>query len=604
MQHLLEHNGSCSARKIFQRTSALARMMLAFSLASLAAAAPPAPLSSLERLPVKEVTVFKDGHAFVAHEGKLPTDGAGNVLLDYLPTPVIGTFWAYSTDKNVKLAAITASQQKVWVERTALNLRELLEANVSAPVIITEVNSNRYSATLLGFPERSSEELAKTSPPGGDERLPEKGNLVLLQTSDGVKAVGLERIQDVTFSKPHKPASGKEEFRSLLALKLDWGRKPPAKSADIGLVYVQKGIRWIPSYKVDLDGNGNAVVRLQATILNELTDLDDATVQLVIGVPTFAFKDTIDPMALQQTAAQLSAFFQGPASGSRANALAANFSNAMMTQVARMGDYRAADTAGGGPPADLPEGAKNEDLYVFTLKNVRLKKGARMVVPVAEYTVPYKDAYVLEMPFAPPAETWRQFNNQQQVELARLFSAPKAMHKVRLANKSPYPFTTAPALVLKEGKVIAQGMMTYASPGASVDLNLTTAVDIQVKKTDNETKRTPNAFHLNGNNHLKVELAGAIKLTNHRAQAVEVEVIRYMLGHTDSAGQEGVIQNANVFETTEFMPAGEAYPTWWHWYSWPWWWHHVNGVGKVTWNVKLDPGKSVDLSYAWHYLWL
>ena len=46
-------------------------------------------------MPVKEVTVFKDGHAFVLHEGAMPTDAAGNVLMDYLPSPVLGTFWPY-----------------------------------------------------------------------------------------------------------------------------------------------------------------------------------------------------------------------------------------------------------------------------------------------------------------------------------------------------------------------------------------------------------------------------------------------------------------------------------------------------------------------------
>ena len=65
-------------------------------VASLAAQAP-APLAALARMPVKELTVFKDGHVFVLHEGALPTDAAGNVLMDYLPSPVLGTFWPYSS---------------------------------------------------------------------------------------------------------------------------------------------------------------------------------------------------------------------------------------------------------------------------------------------------------------------------------------------------------------------------------------------------------------------------------------------------------------------------------------------------------------------------
>lgn len=54
-------------------------------------------LSALQKMPIKELTVFKDGHAFVLHEGTMPTDAAGNVVLDYLPTPVVGTFWAYAS---------------------------------------------------------------------------------------------------------------------------------------------------------------------------------------------------------------------------------------------------------------------------------------------------------------------------------------------------------------------------------------------------------------------------------------------------------------------------------------------------------------------------
>jgi hypothetical protein len=50
------------------------------------------PAASLTRMPIKEVTVFKDGHAFVVHQGRVPVDAKGHVVLDRLPTPVLGTF--------------------------------------------------------------------------------------------------------------------------------------------------------------------------------------------------------------------------------------------------------------------------------------------------------------------------------------------------------------------------------------------------------------------------------------------------------------------------------------------------------------------------------
>ena len=163
--------------------------------------------SALARLPIKEVTVFKDGHAFVLHQGRMPVDGSGNVLMDYLPTAVLGTFWPYSAEKDVRLTGVVAGQQRVSVERTALELRELIEGNIGAAVSITEVASGReaealrYDATIIGVPARSGSELEATSPPNEGEKLPQKGDIVLLQVAGGVKAVRLDRIIDVTFRK-------------------------------------------------------------------------------------------------------------------------------------------------------------------------------------------------------------------------------------------------------------------------------------------------------------------------------------------------------------------------------------------------------------------
>src|SRR5215471_11061485 len=102
------------------RTSYLALSLVAALLviSSALTAQQPVQSGALGRMPVKEVSIFKDGHAFVLHEGSMPVDPAGNVFLDYLPAPVLGTFWAYPTDSGLKISAITAGQQRVVVEHT------------------------------------------------------------------------------------------------------------------------------------------------------------------------------------------------------------------------------------------------------------------------------------------------------------------------------------------------------------------------------------------------------------------------------------------------------------------------------------------------------
>jgi hypothetical protein len=582
--------------------------LCAYAVVQLKAAADAPPLNSLARMPVREVTVFKDGHAFILHQGSLPTDASGNVLMDCLPAPVLGTFWPSVAQKDVKLFSVTAGQRRVSVERSPLNIRELIEANIDADVTITETPSGReqqpvsYPATILRMTERSFKELEAVAPPNSGDLLPQKGEVVLLKTAEGVKAVNIARIQDVTFKDPPKNVWGNVEFRNVLTLQLDWNGRKPGRSVDAGLTYVQRGIRWIPNYKVTIDGNGKAAVKLQATLLNELTDLNDVTCNLVIGVPTFQFKDTVDPMALQQNLAQLSQYFRESSSVAGQSAM---LSNAIMSQAPRMSEYRSSSET--SRPSDLgPEiGGANqvEDLHIFTVNHVTLKKGQRMVVPVAEFIVPYKDVFVLEIPFAPPDEVRHQFSSQQQTEIAKLLSAPKVMHKIRLENKSEHPFTTAPALIVRDSRVLGQGLMTYTAKGGSSDLPVTTAVDIQVKKAENETARIPNANNWNGSTYSRMDLTGTISLTNYRNQPVTLDVVRHVLGNITEAGQDGKIEMINLLEDSASAGDTSQYPSWWYWWNWPYWWNHFNGIGRVKWNVTLDAGKSVDLKYQWHYYW-
>jgi hypothetical protein len=573
-----------------------------------AAATPAAGEGALAAMPIKEVTVFKDGHAFVLHEGKMPTDAAGRVVLDYLPAPVLGTFWAYSADPKVTLTSVSSGKRRVAVKRTALSLPELIEGNVGAKVRVKEIPDGEtkeprppYEATILGLPTRSGEELERTSPPGAEPRLPEKGSIVLLKTADGVKAVPISRIESVVFLGDPAPGVASEEFRNVLSLQFNWGKAKAPDTAAVGMVYLQRGLRWIPDYRVDIDGQGKARVKLQATLINELADLVDAKAHLVIGVPTFAFQDSVDPISLQQTVAQLSSHFRRDAQTAFA------MSNAIMSQQAMPVERQPQNE--GGPGAgraidlgpDISGGKKSEDLFIFTLEHVTLKKGERMVVPVAEYDLGYKDVYILDLPFGPPPELRQRGNTEQQAQLAKLMGMPKVMHAIRIANKGEYPLTTAPALILRDGRLVAQGLMKYTAIGATSDLELTAAVDVSAQKSDKEAGRQANAANWHNLTFDRIELAGTIHLVNRRTGPVDLEVTRHILGLMDGADHDGKAEQMGWAEGGSEL-VGEL-PAWWYWYGWEEWWYHYNGIGRAEWKLTLEPGKDVDLKYTWHYFW-
>ncbi len=543
-------------------------------------------------IPVREITVFKDGHAFVDHFGNMLTDDSGNVVLDYLPAPLMGTFWSYSIDKQAKLKSVVSSRAKISKEKTAVNIRELLEANIGADVLITE--ESQYAASILAVPNaddngNSAENNNRVQSPG----------VVLLRASGGVKVVKIERIKDVTFLSDPKLTRTEEKTCDRMTLHLDWAGSKPNKSAAVGYAYVQKGIRWIPSYKVTIDGEGNAKVKLQATIINELVDLENVTANLVIGVPGFAFSDLVDPVSFEKRAVQLQQqVFRNDFDSNR-------ISNAIMSQSfipnqARPVPVRESRSVDLGP--DVPGAGKSEDLFIFTLKNITLKKGERMVLPIQEFALKYEDVYSLDVPLLPPPEFRRNFNSQQQEELARQQAAPKAMHVIRLRNNSEYPLTTAPAMVFHGDRLLAQGLMTYASPGSYSDLKATTAIDIHVSRSEEEVERKYNSVKWSGDHFTKIDLAGKINITNFFDHPVKLEVSRQVLGNIDTVDNDGQ-KSKTGFGEWDWAGSYAGYPCWWHWYSWPWWWHHFNGFGSAKWNIALEAGQPVELNYTYHYYW-
>jgi hypothetical protein len=551
--------------------------------------------SGLSSMPIREVTIFKDGHAFVLHSGDVPTDENGDVLLDYLPTPIIGTFWPFENDPQAELKGVSAGQQRIELEKTALSIRDLLAANVGARIEVREEDKT-YRAQIVGIPQASSEELESTAPAGSGLRLPQPGNLILLRTEVGTRAIGIDRIQDVTFIDQPSSQLKHEEIRNLLKLRLDWKGRQPAKTARIGMTYLQKGLRWIPSYKLKLNGDGTIHVQLQGTILNELADLDNVTANLLIGVPSFDFKSTIDPIALRDTMAQLSPYFHQESQTAHA------FSNSLMlqTQSARMGEYRHGEPQAStdlGPEVSVS--GQNEEVFVFTAKNLTLKRGERLVMTVGEWTMPYQDVFRVDLPFAPPMEVRQNFNATQEAELAKLFHAPKVKHLLRIVNNQAVPMTTAPALIVSDKGVLGQGMMTYTSPGATVDLTVTTAINVPVSYEEEEIKRAPDALTWRNHTFMKIDMQGIVRLSNYRSEEIDVEVVRTVMGSVNTAEADGKLRRPGAW-SAELLTHR---PAWWGWYSWPYWWTHMNSINRIEWKHKLAAGKTLELPYTWHYYW-
>ena len=214
-------------------------------------------------------------------------------------------------------------------------------------------------------------------------------------------------------------------------------------------------------------------------------------------------------------------------------------------------------------------GAQEEDLFLYNMKNVSLKKGERAYYTVFSAEVPFEHIYkwtVLDTSGVQPNGSINSNRNSAEDQVR---------HILRLTNNSKYPWTTAPGMAMSKGQPLAQDKLSYTPKGGEGDLKLTVATDIRVTKRESEKTRQNEAVRINGSSFTKVTSEGKLVLKNFKSTAVTVQVTKTIIGEVISTSGDGNIQKAGV--------AIRA----------------ANPTSIVTWKVPLKPGEEKTLDYSY-----
>ncbi len=559
-------------------------------------------------LPITEITTFKDGHAMVVRSGTVVLDEHGDAVISDMPRPVLGTFWADELEDQATLASVVSQRVEQREAARTSTMPQLLEANIGARIAFLDTRDEVREGVLReiiqagpvpapAMTQRSVQHgflpsnfhSAPTGTPSGTR-------LAIVETEDGFATVPIDQIRDLRFldGSPNTVTEVVRD-RERMTLDLEWERDVPSEG-DVRLMYVQKGVRWIPSYRVSIIDDDLVRLELQATIVNELADLNDVTMNFAVGVPSFAFADSLDPMALQNQLASLGPHFRS------ASGTASMLSNALMSQTAMM--RQSTEVSGTAAPAspELTGSERAEDLFVYTVDHITLRRGARMVVPLISYEVGYESLYRLEIPARPPFELARSITEQRKTAIERALTRPVPTHVLRINNNNDdgYPITTAPALVLRDGRTLAQGMLTFTAPGGVSDLEVGKGVEIGVDIREIEEERELKAVRWNGHDYARARIAFFGELTNRKDKPVRMEIVKVAFGERPEAGQGAQIEMLSPYDP---RLGSEHEWNWWHGYSWPWWWSRFNGMARISWDVTVEPGDSVEVEASWGYFW-
>ncbi len=526
--------------------------MLASALATLCVLAP-AQAVPVVSTRVRSAALFKNGLAFTRRTGVL-VPGAIEQRLDALPVPAHGSFWIATDPAGVRLVAARARNTTLAERKPALDLTQILRANVGRKLSFFLGEKDIVVGTLLAMPEPPGGEVDPDPRPYG-YRPPPAGALMIVETEEHATiALDPHDVRRVVAAAGALELEyGRTRAASELALTL---AAPAAAGSALELCYLEHGLSWAPSYSIELGDDGKALLSAQAEVFDEVEDLSGATLHFVTGFPNLAFAHVVDPIALQgDLDAFLAALGEGPLRSTPQVASQA-FSNVLEARSSARFPVN-------GPP---PEGSALEDLFFYEVKDVALARGERGLFPLFTARVAAESYFAWDVPDSLDGST-RDRNAEPRT--------PEIWHCVRLANDSGLPWTSAPAMSLKAGRLLGQDTLAYTAVGAKARVRITRAVDVQGDASEVEVSRERNAAQFQGWSWDRVHVRGDLRVTNYKREAVQLEIEKRL---------HGEVQETPVGASLESELDGLS---------------SVNPSRRIRWKLAVDAGRTASLGYEY-----
>ncbi len=338
------------------------------------------------------VAAFKNGLTFVVRQGSVRLQ-AGVGRITPIPNATLGTLWLAPGEPGASVDEVIAYHYNVSGERNLASLAEVLQANAGKTVTVTySMNMKEYTGEIVGLsaPEPIAAMLApgiNTEGGAGVAAAAPVANpqYLLMRIDKKLVALPLSSIANATLPDDTVFREKFEQQRAALRFKIKGG----GEKTNLTLGYLEHGLGWTPSYLISLTDDKTAQITMQAVVVDDAEDLKDADVFFVVGVPNFAYSDTLSPMSLQQN---LLAFMKDAERRDTGNSRA--FSNAIGGQVVvadEMSDFRSQPSFSQAV-AEL-SGAPEEDLFLYTRSGVTLARDERATYNVFSTAVEYEHLY-------------------------------------------------------------------------------------------------------------------------------------------------------------------------------------------------------------------
>jgi hypothetical protein len=364
---------------------------------------------------------------------------------------------------------------------------------------------------------------------------------------------------DVMMIQTEDPEEKIVQRKPVLVLTVDKQDKKPK----IYISYLTHGMAWAPSYHVDISNPKTLAIEMATVLRNEMADLKDAEIQLISGFPSVEFANVLSPLSAQTSWTkffhEISSRGQQQDDGLRNQTL---LSNAMFNN--RDPFVR--------PKVDLgatPEG-EGVDLHFQPIGKRTLLRDEALSLTVGSSKADYER--MIEWTVGTSTAAYKYGG------ASRSKTSDEMWDVVVFKNPFKFPMTTAPAMVVENGRFNGQRTSYWANVGEQTTLRITRSLSIRAMAREQEDSRANERVVVDDKNYTKIYLKGELVMSNHRKQVVKMH-IRHSI--------RGVIQE--VDGEPKMVTREESL-------------EDVNRVHDAAWTVTLNPGEERRLTYKYSVL--
>jgi hypothetical protein len=502
---------------------------------------------------IAAASMFKNGYVVVLREMDVPA--SGQYVVKQIPQGSLGTVWITATDgTKLKEVVNSLTDVKEEVKIAFASLDQVLSANWGKVLNFEVSQPENKRIWVPGKLLTSSPEMIFAEHDGERFTLPRK-DVVSIRSKD-----------QLIYSQVSKVES------KVRGLRFEVETSKPGK---VFMVSLERGITWAPAFALDITDPKTLVLTAKATAINDLENMANADFRFVTGFPNIRFAGVTDPLLMHSNADQFIGAISGTG-GFGGGGGGRDRAGEMLNQKASA--PMAADAMAEAMNMQ-GEGMQAGDLFFYTKPDMTLKLGERGMYMLFQAEAPYKEIYTwlvedqtldnveYRFPSGDPGEVW---------------------HSVRFKNTSGQPLTTSAATTFKNGQILGQDMISYTPNGAEAEVRVTKALDIRVERSEEEVKREKGVVtqkvHIGGSVFEdrplfdRLHVKGTLIIRNLKTQRVTVKVAKTLTGEVASASHDSkVVKLAKGIKD-------------------------LNPTSQITWQLDVDPGKSLSLTYEFSIL--